>query len=136
MQITGNIIQVSPLRSGTSSKGTQWQSLDFLVEVPGQYPRRVLLNIFGQDRINQLNPQQGEQNVTVDFDIDAHEYNGRFFNEIRAWNITRLSQQQPQTVYAAKQALQTAQAAPAAQGSPFPPPPPQGGAPQESALPF
>lgn len=94
MQITGNIVVVCPIKSGVSQQGKEWQSLDFVVEIPGQYPKRVVLNIFGQDKINQLNPQVGEQNVTVDFDIDAHEYNGRFFNQVRAWNITRLGQQQ------------------------------------------
>jgi len=93
MQITGNIVVVCPLKSGVSQQGKEWQSLDFVVEVPGQYPKRVVLNLFGQDKINQLNPQVGEQNVTVDFDIDAHEYNGRWFNQIRAWNINRQGQQ-------------------------------------------
>ena len=93
MQITGNIVVVCQLESGVSQQGKEWQSLDFVVEVPGQYPKRVVLNLFGQDKIARLNPQVGEQNVTVDFDIDAHEYNGRWFNEIRAWNITRQGQQ-------------------------------------------
>lgn len=93
MQITGNIVVVCQLKSGVSQQGKEWQSLDFVVEVPGQYPKRVVLNLFGQDKIARLNPQVGEQNVTVDFDIDAHEYNGRWFNEIRAWNITRQGQQ-------------------------------------------
>jgi len=93
MQITGSIVVVCQLKSGVSQQGKEWQSLDFVVEVPGQYPKRVVLNLFGQDKIARLNPQVGEQNVTVDFDIDAHEYNGRWFNEIRAWNITRQGQQ-------------------------------------------
>ena len=93
MQITGNIVVVCQLKSGVSQQGKEWQSLDFVVEVPGQYPKRVALNLFGQDKIARLNPQVGEQNVTVDFDIDAHEYNGRWFNGIRAWNITRQGQQ-------------------------------------------
>lgn len=88
MQITGYIIAVLPKREGTSQSGKQWASLDFVVQVPGNYPSNVCLNIFGAERIQQLNPQTGEQ-VTVDFDIDAHEYQGRWFNSLRAWNITR-----------------------------------------------
>ncbi len=99
MQIVGNIVVVCPIKSGVSQQGKEWSSLDFVVEIPGQYPKRVVLNIFGQDKINQLNPQVGEQNVTVDFDIDAHEYNNRWFNQIRAWNITRQGWQQTQGNY-------------------------------------
>ncbi len=95
MQIVGNIVVVCPIKQGVSQQGKEWASLDFVVEIPGQYPKRVVLNLFGQDKINQLNPQAGEQNVTVDFDIDAHEYNGRWFNQVRAWNITRQGQQMP-----------------------------------------
>ena len=29
--------------------------------------------------------------MTVSFDIDAHEYNGRWFNDIRAWRAVPLT---------------------------------------------
>lgn len=103
MQIQGNIVKVFEPRSGTSSSGKQWSSLDFVVEMPGQYTRRVVLNIFGEERIKMLAPKVGEVNVLVDFDIDAHEYNGRFYNEIKAWNITRTVQQNAASVTAALQ---------------------------------
>ncbi len=64
-------------------------SQDYVIEVPnGQYPRRMVFRIFGEDRIKQFNIQAGEE-VTVQFDIDAHEYQGRWFNDIRAYNIIR-----------------------------------------------
>lgn len=91
MQIIGNVVVVCPVKTGVSQSGKEWASMDFVVEIPGQYPKRVSFNIFGQDKINQLNPQVGEQ-VTVDFDIDAHEYNGRWFNQVGAWKITRQGQ--------------------------------------------
>ena len=31
--------------------------------------------------------------INVSFDIDAHEYQGRYFNQIRAWNVVRQEQQ-------------------------------------------
>jgi hypothetical protein len=63
-------------------------SQEYVIEVPGQYPRKCVFRIFGEDRIKQFNIQQGED-VTVQFDIDAHEYNGRWFNEIRAYGVVR-----------------------------------------------
>ncbi len=35
----------------------------------------------------QFNIQSGEE-ILVSFDIDAHEYNGRWFNNVRAWNVS------------------------------------------------
>ena len=83
MELTGN------------RTGNPWMSQEYVIEVPGQYPRKCVFRIFGEDRIKQFNIQQGED-ITVQFDIDAHEYNGRWFNEIRAYNVVR-GQIQPTT---------------------------------------
>ena len=37
----------------------------------------------------QFNIQSGEE-ILVSFDIDAHEYQGRWFNSIKAWNVQRV----------------------------------------------
>ncbi len=89
MELTGKIIAVLPAQSGVSARtGNSWMSQDYVIEVPGQYPRKCLFRIFGEDRIKQFSIQQGED-LTVQFDIDAHEFNGRWFNDIRAYNIIR-----------------------------------------------
>lgn len=128
MQIQGNIVKVFEPRSGTSQAGKQWSSLDFVLEIPGQYPRRMVLNIFGEERIKTLAPRVGEVNVLVDFDIDAHEYNGRFYNEIKAWNITRTVQQNAASVTTALQGA----ANPMNPQNPFPPQQPAAQAPAQS----
>ena len=91
-------------------------SQDYVIEVPGQFPRKCLFRIFGEDRIKQFNIQQGED-LTVQFDIDAHEFNGRWFNDIRAYNVVRGQAQQP--VAAAPQAAPFPPAGGAT--APFPP---------------
>lgn len=117
MDLTGKIIAVLPANSGVSSRtGNSWMSQEYVIEVPGQYPRKCMFRIFGEDRIKQFNIQNGED-VTVSFDIDAHEYNGRWFNEIRAYNVVR----------------GTAPVAGAPQTMPFPP---QQAAPQDATSPF
>ena len=89
MELTGRIIAVLPANSGVSARtGNNWMSQEYVIEVPGQYPRKCVFRLFGEDRIKQFNIQQGED-VTVQFDIDAHEYNGRWFNEVRAYNVVR-----------------------------------------------
>lgn len=115
MDLTGKIIAVLPASSGVSARtGNSWMSQDYVIEVPGQYPKKCVFRVFGEDRIKQFNIQMGED-VTVSFDIDAHEFNGRWFNDVRAYNVTR--GQAPVAVVA-----------PEAQASPFPP--------QEANAPF
>ena len=61
---------------------------DFVIETHEQYPKRCVFSVFGEDRLREFNIQVGEE-LTVSFDIDAHEYNGRWFNNIRAWRVQR-----------------------------------------------
>jgi hypothetical protein len=122
MDLTGKVIAIMEARGGVSARtGNPWMTQEYVIEVPGQYPRKMLFNIFGEDRIKQFNIQPGEE-ITVQFDIDAREYNGRWFNDIRAYNIIR--GQVAGTVPAAtpfppQQAA--APAAPDAATAPFPP---------------
>ena len=89
MDLTGKIIAVLQPSSGVSQRtGNSWMSQDYVIEVPGQYPRKCVFRVFGEDRIKQFNIQMGED-LTVSFDIDAHEFNGRWFNDIRAYSVVR-----------------------------------------------
>jgi len=89
MELTGKIIAVMEPRSGVSARtGNAWMTQEYVLEVPGQYPKRCVFNLFGEDRIKQFNIQNGED-ITIQFDIDAREYQGRWFNDIRAYNVIR-----------------------------------------------
>ena len=89
MELTGRIIAVMEPRSGVSARsGNPWMTQEYVIEVPGQYPKRCVFNIFGEDRIKQFNIQMNED-ITIQFDIDAREYNGRWYNDIRAYNVVR-----------------------------------------------
>jgi len=123
MELTGRIIAVLPANSGVSQRtGNTWMSQEYVIEVPGTFPRKCVFRLFGEDRIKQFNIQNGED-LTVQFDIDAHEYNGRWFNEVRAYNVIRGQVQQPVAgapVANAGAALFPPQQ-PAAATAPFPP---------------
>ena len=73
--------------SGTSKAGNPWMKQEYVLEVPGQYPRHCAFTVFGEDRIKQLNIQNGED-LTVQFDIDAREYNGRWYNDCSRTNTS------------------------------------------------
>ena len=91
MEIQGKVIAVLPERSGVSARG-EWKSQTYVIETQEQYPKKMVFDVFGADRLAQFNIHSGEE-ILVSFDIDAHEYQGRWFNSIRAWNVTKVSQQ-------------------------------------------
>ena len=109
MELTGKIIAVLQERGGISKAGNEWKIQEYVLETMEQYPRKMMFNVFGADRIAQFNIQAGEV-LTVSFDIDSREYNGRWYNDIRAWKVDRNVA-----------APAAAPAAPAA-GAPVPPP--------------
>lgn len=88
MELTGKIIAVLPERGGVSKAGNEWKIQEYVLETMDQYPRKMMFNVFGADRIAQFNVQLGEV-LTVSFDIDSREYNGRWYNDIRAWKVDR-----------------------------------------------
>ena len=89
MEITGKIIAVLPAQGGVSQRtGDQWKSQDYVIETHDSYPKKCCFRVFGEEKINQFNIQLGEE-MTVSFDIDSHEYQGRWFNDVRAWAVNR-----------------------------------------------
>ena len=91
MEIQGKVIAVLPERSGVSARG-EWKSQTYVIETQEQYPKKMAFDVFGADKIASFSIHSGEV-INVSFDIDAHEYQGRYFNQIRAWNVTKVSQQ-------------------------------------------
>lgn len=100
MEITGRIIFISPVISGISQRtGNPWASLEFVIETDDQYPQKVCLKLFGQERIDKFTSQVGDR-VTAHFDCNATEYNGRWYNQLNAFSVAPAGQaavpQQPQ----------------------------------------
>ena len=89
MEVTGILVKKTSERDGVSSRnGMPWKIAEYLIEIPGQFPRHINFRVTdGQvGRLARFDSLVGKT-VTVSFDIDAHEYQGRWFNEIEAWDI-------------------------------------------------
>lgn len=135
MELEGRVIAVLNPREGTSKAGNQWKAQEYVIETVEQYPKKMCFEIFGSDRIAQFaNLLQVGNNVRVSFDIDARQWNDRWFNSIRAWKVESVDQ-----AAAAAAAPGATQPMPAAEA--FPPAPEagvaaaDGGAPADD-LPF
>lgn len=86
MEVVGKIIQVLPAQEGVGRNGNPWKVQPYVLETFDQYPRKVHFEVFGEKRIKQ-NPCDIDQVVTVSFDIESREFNGRWYTSIRAWKI-------------------------------------------------
>lgn len=135
MELIGKIVQVLPLQSGTSKAGNPWQKQEYILETLGtQYPRKVCFNLFG-DNVNKF-PLQVGQEVTVSIDVESREFNGRWYTDVRAWNVVQ-GIQLPGVAAPAPGAYNAPQpAAPAAPVAPSAPAAPAGSVEAADDLPF
>ena len=86
MELIGKIIQILPRQEGVSKAGNPWKKQEYILETLGtQYPRKVCFNLFG-DNVDKF-PMQVGQDVTVSIDIESREFNGRWYTDVRAWNV-------------------------------------------------
>lgn len=95
MELAGKVIAVLQPKSGVGrNSGTEWKAQEYVIETHDQYPKKMCFEVFGSDRIAQFNIQVGEE-LNVFFDIDARQWQDRWFNSIRAWKVERVGAAQP-----------------------------------------
>lgn len=102
MEIIGRVIAVLPVVTGTSSRGNAWQKGGFVIETLENYPKKIHFGVFGEERAARI-PNVGDI-AKVAFDIDSHEFEGRWFTNINAFRIelagstNSVTQQQPAAI--------------------------------------
>ncbi len=112
MDIKGKIIQKLELQSGTSKAGNAWKKQEYVLETLDSYPRKVKFDFFG-DRADQFPLEVGDI-ITLSYDIDSREFNGRWYTDIRGYKAVK---EDPNAVAAAP-----APYAPAGEPAPAPAP--------------
>jgi len=94
MEFEGRIVQIMPTQSGISqSSGNAWMSQEFLMDHywwPNQTEAsKAIIKLFGAERIQQADIHVNDE-VRVRCHIEAREYNGRWYNEVRCDGITKV----------------------------------------------
>ena len=84
MEYTGNLVRCVKERSGEGQNG-HWRINQYLLETVEMYPKKMVVDV--RDNIELWDMLLGK-NVTIKFSIDAHEWNGSWFNSIRAYAIS------------------------------------------------
>ena len=87
MEVTGKIIQKLDPVGGTSKAGNAWSKQEYVLETIENFPKKIFFDFFG-DRANQYPLEVGDT-VTLSFDIESREYNGRWYTSIRGWKAEK-----------------------------------------------
>jgi hypothetical protein len=86
LELKGKITNVLEEKSGTSSRG-EWRKQEYVIEIPGDYPKPVCFMVWG-DKIDQFRIAEGDE-LTVHFDLESREYNGRWYTDVKVWRVER-----------------------------------------------
>ncbi len=89
MEISGKIIAVLEEKSGISEKTRNpWRCGQYVIETQEAYPKKMFFEVFGDANIDYFAIRKDEV-LTVHFNVDAREYNGKWYNQIRAIKVER-----------------------------------------------
>jgi len=94
LEVKGKIMQILPLNSGVSKAGKEWQKQEFVIETQDQYPKQVCFTLFN-DKISLINGLENGTEVNVAFSVESREFSGRWYHNINAWRIDRVSPDVP-----------------------------------------
>ena len=93
MELEGRIVRKLNVQSGTSARGA-WAKQEFIIEYQeGNYPSQVCMNVWGEDKVKDLDKYQVGDKVKVSFNLSSREFNGRWYTDVRAWRIEPAAQQ-------------------------------------------
>lgn len=87
MILEGKVIKLIDVKEGTSkTSGKDWKLAQYLIDTTTneQYPKQVVVEVFGEDRIDELSIIPDEQ-VKLNVEVESREFNGKWYTSVRAW---------------------------------------------------
>lgn len=90
MELSGKVFKVMPVESGEGKNGT-WKKQQVVIETDsnGKYPKKVCV-VFWSDLVSSDSFVEGKD-ISVEFDIESREYNGKWYTDVKAWRINSAS---------------------------------------------
>lgn len=86
MEIKGKIIVALPAQGGVSKAGKEWSRQDYVIETQEKYPKKIAFSVMN-DNIMNFELTIGQE-VDIHVDINATEWNGKWYNSITCWKAT------------------------------------------------
>ncbi|MDD2962928.1 MAG: DUF3127 domain-containing protein [Bacteroidales bacterium] len=89
LSIRGKFVKALPEVSGEGRNG-RWVKQNFIIETLDQYPKKICLIAWGDKTAAVKALNEGDE-VKAQISIESREYNERWYTDVRAWEIERLS---------------------------------------------
>jgi hypothetical protein len=87
MKITGKLVKILELQKGVSKVGKKWQKQSFVLDTGAEFNNEICIDTFGE-KIEQIQNLKNGAEIEVKLNVSSKEYNGRYYHNISAWEIT------------------------------------------------
>jgi hypothetical protein len=87
--LEGKVVQLLVPQTGESSRGA-WKKQDFVIETSENYPKKISIVGF-QDMADKVAELKEGDEVKVAINIESREYNSRWYTDVKAWKIDKVS---------------------------------------------
>ncbi len=94
MNITGRFVQLLPEMKGEGKNGP-WSRQDFIIETEEQFPKKVCISVWN-NKVNVRDLLPGDP-VSVEISVESREYNGRWYTDVKAWQLVVNKAKEPGT---------------------------------------
>ena len=112
----GELAWVGDPRTGTSKKGNEWKSVDFVLKYkdPQGNDGNILFSVFGAEKVDKILSTPIGAMVKVMWRPEAREYNGKWFGKRNVYDVSETGDRpQPQTTAPAPEQTELPKSAPA-----------------------
>ena len=86
-EIEGNLVK----KFDTESKTSSFQTREFVITTEGTYPQFVKFQLT-QDKCQVIDEYQENEKIKVFFDLRGREWQGKYFTNLNAWRVEKVSQ--------------------------------------------
>ena len=95
LRVIGKVVKKLEVVKGISKAGKEWQKAGFVLEIPGEWPKNVAFDLFGE-KVKILYLIKENQEVEVFFNLESREWNEKYFTNVQAWKVNVLDNEPQQ----------------------------------------
>ncbi|MFA7117003.1 MAG: DUF3127 domain-containing protein [Bacteroidales bacterium] len=66
-----------------------WAKQEFVVETFDQYPKKICMNVWGDDKVSDFGQYSIGETLIFSVNLESREFKGRWYTDVRAWKVTK-----------------------------------------------
>ena len=74
-------------QKGVSKSGKEWEKQSFILDTESDFNNEICFDCFG-DKIELIQNLREGATIEVKYNLSSKEYNGRYYHNISAWDIS------------------------------------------------